>query len=86
MKAVEIRNNQLFYEEVGEIYPKSGEIKIEVYCAGVNRADILQKQGSYPPPPGCPNWPGLEVSGVVYQVGENTSGKWKVGDNRSCRA
>ena len=42
MKAVVIRDNKLFYEEVGEISPKRGEIKIEVYCAGVIRADILQ--------------------------------------------
>lgn len=79
MKAVVIKNESLFYEEVGEIYPKENEVKIKVAFAGVNRADILQKQGSYPPPPGCPNWPGLEVSGQVVQVGENTTA-FKVGD------
>jgi putative PIG3 family NAD(P)H quinone oxidoreductase len=45
--------------------PGPGEVLVRVAAAGVNRADLLQRQGHYPPPPGAPAWPGLEVSGVV---------------------
>src|SRR5690606_28770952 len=46
---------------------------LEVAAAGVNRADLLQRQGHYPPPAGAPEWPGLEVSGRVLAVGEGVS-------------
>src|SRR5690606_41241427 len=49
---------------------RPGEILVEVAAAGVNRADILQREGHYPPPPGAPEWPGLEVSGRVVAVGD----------------
>lgn len=58
--------------------PRAKEVLIDVAAAGVNRADILQRQGSYPPPPGAPPWPGLEVSGTIAAVGSGTSG-WSVG-------
>ncbi len=51
---------------------------IDVVAAGVNRADLLQVAGHYPPPPGAPAWPGLEVSGVVSAVGAGS--RWRVGD------
>ena len=56
-----------------------GEVVLEVVGAGVNRADLLQRQGQYPPPPGVPDWPGLECSGRVADVGEGVRG-WSVGD------
>ena len=56
-----------------------GEVVLEVVAAGVNRADLLQRQGQYPPPPGVPDWPGLECSGRVADVGEGVRG-WSVGD------
>ncbi|TFD26368.1 NAD(P)H-quinone oxidoreductase [Cryobacterium cryoconiti] len=46
------------------------DIRIQVAAAGVNRADVAQRQGSYPSPAGAPEWPGLEVSGVVIEVGD----------------
>lgn len=49
--------------------PGPGEVLIDVAAAGVNRADILQRQGFYPPPPGAPDTPGLECSGVIAAVG-----------------
>jgi putative PIG3 family NAD(P)H quinone oxidoreductase len=55
------------------------EVVIEVVAAGVNRADLLQRQGHYPSPPGAPDWPGLECSGRVVEVGEGVQG-WAVGD------
>jgi putative PIG3 family NAD(P)H quinone oxidoreductase len=56
--------------------PKAGEILIAVRAAGVNRPDLLQRTGAYPPPPGAPDTLGLEVAGVVAVAG----GRWKVGD------
>ena len=56
-------------EHVPDPVPGPGELLIDVAAAGVNRADLLQRRGRYPPPPGAPPWPGLEVSGVVVGVG-----------------
>lgn len=56
--------------------PKSGEILIRVRAAGVNRPDVLQRLGAYPPPPGAPNTLGLEVAGEVAVA----AGRWKEGD------
>jgi NADPH:quinone reductase len=55
------------------------EVLIRVAAAGVNRPDLLQRQGKYPPPPGAPDTPGLEVAGVVAAVGEGVEG-WVPGD------
>src|SRR5580698_9958940 len=51
--------------------PKPDEVLIRVQAAGVNRPDIAQRSGSYPPPPGASDLPGLEVAGVVAAVGSN---------------
>ena len=59
--------------------PGPGEIMIEVLAAGVNRADLLQRQGRYPPPPGASAVLGLEVSGHVAELGPGVTG-WEVGD------
>lgn len=56
-----------------------GEILIRVRAAGVNRPDVAQRKGVYPPPPGASDLPGLEVSGEVAAVGEGVS-RWRVGD------
>lgn len=50
--------------------PGAGEVLIRVAAAGVNRPDVMQRKGAYPPPPGAPSIPGLEVSGTVVAVGE----------------
>ncbi|WP_132992795.1 NAD(P)H-quinone oxidoreductase [Gordonia zhaorongruii] len=59
--------------------PAAGEVVIDVVAAGVNRADILQRSGNYPPPPGASEVLGLEVSGTVSQIGDGVSG-WSIGD------
>ncbi len=69
----------LVLTELPEPVPGPGEVLIDVAAAGVNRADILQRQGHYPPPPGAPAWPGLECSGVISAVGTGVEG-WRVGD------
>ena len=56
-----------------------GEVVIDVVAAGVNRADILQRVGFYPPPPGAPAYLGLECSGRIAALGDGVSG-WRVGD------
>ena len=57
----------------------AGEVLIRVAAAGVNRPDLLQRQGKYPPPPGAPDTPGLEVAGTVASVGAAVAG-WQIGD------
>ena len=59
--------------------PGEGEILIRVRAAGVNRPDLLQRQGAYPPPPGASDLPGLEAAGEVAALGEGTV-RWKIGD------
>jgi NADPH:quinone reductase len=59
--------------------PSEGQILIKVAAAGVNRPDILQRQGGYPPPPGAPLTPGLEVAGEVVEIGSHTK-RYKAGD------
>jgi putative PIG3 family NAD(P)H quinone oxidoreductase len=58
--------------------PENGEVLIEISCAGVNRADLLQAAGNYPPPPGASEVLGLEVSGRIAALGADVS-KWRVG-------
>lgn len=66
--------------EVATPEPQPGEILIKVCAAGVNRADLMQRQGFYPPPPGISEVIGLECSGVVAEVGDGVSG-WALGDH-----
>ncbi len=65
--------------EVADPSPQTGEVLIEVVATAVNRADTLQRQGFYPPPPGASDVMGLECSGRVVALGEGVEG-WSVGD------
>ena len=69
----------LQYTQMDDLTPGAGEVLVTVHAAGLNRADVLQRQGHYPPPPGAPAWPGLEVSGVIAEVGPDVTG-WQVGE------
>jgi NADPH:quinone reductase len=60
--------------------PGPGQVLVRVAAAGVNRADLLQRAGHYPSPPGSPPWPGLEISGTVTGVGPEVTA-WSVGDD-----
>ena len=59
--------------------PRAGEVLIRVAAAGVNRPDVLQRRGAYPPPPGASDLPGLEVAGVIEMLGDGVA-DWRVGD------
>lgn len=59
--------------------PGPGEVLIKVEAAGVNRPDVLQRMGHYPPPPGASDIPGLEVAGTIVALGEGVT-SWRVGD------
>jgi NADPH2:quinone reductase len=59
--------------------PKPGEILVRVKAAGVNRPDVLQRQGAYPPPPGAPETPGLEIAGEVTALGDGVK-RYEAGD------
>jgi putative PIG3 family NAD(P)H quinone oxidoreductase len=83
MKAVEISSpggpDVLRVTERPTPSPGAGEVLIRVAAAGVNRPDILQRQGLYPPPPGASDIPGLEAAGLVEAVGAGVK-RWKKGD------
>ncbi|KUN81524.1 NAD(P)H-quinone oxidoreductase [Streptomyces griseoruber] len=69
----------LVWDEVPDPVPAEGEVLVEVVAGAVNRADILQRQGFYDPPPGASPYPGLECSGRIAAIGPGVSG-WTVGD------
>jgi putative PIG3 family NAD(P)H quinone oxidoreductase len=65
--------------DVPDPRPDQGEVIIDVAATAINRADLLQRQGNYPPPPGASPYLGMECSGIVSELGEGVSG-WRVGD------
>ena len=66
-------------QEVPDPRPGVGEVLVDVTATAVNRADLMQRQGHYDPPPGASPYPGLECSGVIARLGEGVAG-WAVGD------
>lgn len=83
MKAITIPEfggpEAMVLSEVPDPEPRAGEVLVRVAAAGVNRADVLQRQGHYAPPPGESDVPGLEVSGTIEALGDGVEG-WSVGD------
>jgi NADPH2:quinone reductase len=71
-------SGQLSWQEVPDVTAGPGEVLIKVAAAGVNRADVLQAAGKYPPPPGASEIIGMEVSGVIAEAGPDVTG-WPVG-------
>lgn len=83
MKAVLVNDDRsLSWSNVPDPQIKSDEVLVEIHAAALNRADLMQREGDYPPPAGCPEWMGLEVAGVITQLGEEAKAKsnWKLGD------
>ena len=73
MKAILVKGDELVWNEVPEPALGAGQVKIENYATAVNRADLAQRAGNYPPPPGASAILGLECAGVVAAVGEGVS-------------
>ncbi len=79
MHAILIKENKaLVWSEVPDPVIKGNEILVEVHAAALNRADLMQREGNYPPPPGWPEWMGLEVAGIVLRAPRDS--RWKTGD------
>ena len=83
MKAILVNaDKSLRWDDVENPIIKNDEVLVEIHAAALNRADLMQREGDYPPPPGCPDWMGLEIAGVIIEMGEEAKGKsnWKIGD------
>ena len=73
MHAIVTTAGGLSWQQVPDVDAGPGEVLIEVRAAGVNRADLLQADGKYPPPPGASEIIGLEVSGVIAELGDGVT-------------
>ncbi len=83
MKAVLVNDDRsLRWDDVPNPVIKSDEVLVEIHAAALNRADLMQREGDYPPPPGCPDWMGLEIAGVITEMGDEAKAKsnYKIGD------
>lgn len=78
MKALQGVDGHVEWVEAERPTCDAGQVRIRVAAAGLNRADLLQMKGLYPPPPGASPYMGLECSGVVEEVGAGAA--WRVGD------
>ena len=80
MKAILVdENKNLVWSDVADPIIKDDEVLVKIHAAALNRADLLQRQGKYPSPAGCPEWMGLEIAGVIVEIGKNVT-DWKIGD------
>lgn len=87
MKAILVNDDKsLRWDNVPDPVIKDDELLVKVEAAALNRADLMQREGDYPPPPGAPEWMGLEVAGEIIELGEEAkrSSNWKKGDKVCC--
>ena len=83
MKAILVNEDKtLRWDNVPDPVIKSDEVLVKIEAAALNRADLMQREGDYPPPAGCPEWMGLEVAGEIVEIGETAEkcSEWKIGD------
>ena len=83
MKAILVnKDRSLSWTDVPDPIMRSDEVLVKIEAAALNRADLMQREGDYPPPPGCPEWMGLEVAGEVVEIGEDAAklSDYKLGD------
>ena len=83
MKAILVNDDRsLRWDNVPDPVCGKEDCLVKIEAAALNRADLMQREGDYPPPPGCPEWMGLEIAGTIVEVGEEAAVKsnWKVGD------
>lgn len=72
MKAILVNDDKsLSWSEVPNPVIKDDEVLVKTEYAALNRADLMQREGDYPPPPGCPEWMGLEISGTIEKWARN---------------
>jgi NADPH2:quinone reductase len=80
MKAILVNDDRsLRWDDVPDPVMGDEDCLVKIEAAALNRADLMQREGDYPPPPGCPEWMGLEIAGTVVAVGDKVKGR-KVGD------
>ena len=83
MKAILVNEDKsLRWDNVPDPEIKSDEVLVKIEAAALNRADLMQREGDYPPPAGCPEWMGLEIAGEIISVGDEAAAcsDWKIGD------
>ena len=84
MKAILVdkSDRSLHWLDVETPTPKDDEVLVKIEAAALNRADLMQREGDYPPPPGCPDWMGLEIAGTIVEMGCEVSSlsEFKLGD------
>jgi len=79
MKAIQVQEDKLVWQEVADPTYGPDDAIVNIHTTALNRADLSQRAGNYPPPPGAPDIMGLEMAGEIAQLGENVTG-WQVGD------
>ncbi|MBQ2734246.1 MAG: NAD(P)H-quinone oxidoreductase [Clostridia bacterium] len=83
MKAILVNEDKsLRWDEVPNPILKPDEVLVKIEAAALNRADLMQREGDYPPPAGCPEWMGLEIAGEIVEIGPEATkcSNWKLGD------
>jgi len=83
MKAILVNEDRsLRWDNVPDPVLDSDDCLVKTEAAALNRADLMQREGDYPPPPGCPQWMGLEIAGTIVEMAEGAKKKsnWKIGD------
>ena len=83
MKAILVNDDKsLRWDNVPDPVCGPEDCLVKIEAAALNRADLMQREGDYPPPPGCPEWMGLEIAGTITEVGTEAAAKsnWQVGD------
>ncbi len=83
MKAILVNaDKSLRWDNVPDPVVGEEDVLVKIHAAALNRADLMQREGDYPPPPGCPEWMGLEIAGEIVALGSRVSAlsNWKIGD------
>ena len=83
MKAILVNDDKsLRWDDVPNPVLGNEDCLVKIEAAALNRADLMQREGDYPPPAGCPEWMGLEIAGTIVEIAEGAKEKsnWKIGD------
>ena len=83
MKAILVNEDRsLRWDDVADPIVGPEDVLVKIEAAALNRADLMQREGDYPPPSGCPEWMGLEIAGIIVEMSKEVSEKsnWRIGD------